>query len=92
MNDQAPDRYITFLGLDCDRNADRMIEMLQTRMKAGSSRWVAYFRQKLDENHRSGMDNLYFVGSQVNAQQSYFEEEADEEALALLWHLEHNCC
>jgi len=92
MNDQSPDRYISFLGLDCDTNADRLMAMLLGCMEDSDSRWVGYFRQKLEEKRRMGNDNLHFIGSQVNALYSFFEEIEDEEAEALLWHLEQNCC
>ena len=92
MNDEAPDRYVTFLGLDCDAKADRLHQMLLARMAGNDSRWVAYFEGKLAENTRMGHDMLRFVGAQVNALISFFEEEEDEEALALLHHLEYHCC
>ncbi|MCE6960718.1 N(2)-fixation sustaining protein CowN [Cereibacter sphaeroides] len=92
MNDQTPDRYVTFLGLDCDAKADRMMDMLTARMQDSDSRWVGYFRQKLAEKERMATDNLHFVGSQINSLYSFFEELEDGPALDLLWHLEHNCC
>ncbi|PYF07179.1 hypothetical protein C8J30_1199 [Rhodobacter viridis] len=91
MNDQTPDRYVTFMGIACDTNADRLCEMLAARMAGNDSRWVAYFDKKLAENAQMGHDRLRFIGAQVNALMSFFEEEEDEEALALLWHIEHHC-
>ncbi|PTV96424.1 hypothetical protein C8J27_102218 [Rhodobacter aestuarii] len=92
MNDETPDRYVTFLGLDCDAKADRLYQMLQARMAGNDSPWVGYFEKKLAENTRMGHDMLRFVGAQVNALMSFFEEEDDEEALVLLHHLEYHCC
>lgn len=92
MNDQTPDRYVTFCGIDCDRKADRLLGMLAEHMKQSDSRWVGYFEKKLGEKARMGNDNLHFVGSQVNSLYSFFEELDDEAALELLWDLEQNCC
>lgn len=92
MNDETPDRYVTFLGIDCDKHADTLIDKLAARMAANPSRWVSYFETKLAENAKMGFDHLRFVHAQVNALQTFFEEEEDADALALLWHLEHHCC
>jgi len=92
MKDTTPDRYLSFLGLDCNGKADRLMEMLSTHMQASESRWVGYFEQKLEEKRRMGTDNLYFVGSQVNALHAFLEERDDESGLDLLWQLEQNCC
>lgn len=92
MNDETPDRYVTFLGIGCDAKADQMMELLAERMQATDSRWRRYFEMKLAEKERMATDNLHFVGSQINSLRSFFEEIEDEPALDLLWHLEHNCC
>ncbi|TCO72422.1 N(2)-fixation sustaining protein CowN [Rhodovulum euryhalinum] len=92
MTDQTPDRYVSFCGLDCTANADRLMEMLAARMAGNESRWVGYFEKKLAEKARMGTDNLFFAGAQVNALRAFFEEVGDEAALALLWDLEQNCC
>ncbi|MBN2905895.1 MAG: N(2)-fixation sustaining protein CowN [Rhodobacteraceae bacterium] len=90
---QAPlDRYVSFLGMDCDGNADRLMAHLAGRMRDTDTRWTAYFDKKLIEKERMGNDNLYFIGSQMNTLSAFFEEIDDAEAQALLWHLEQNCC
>lgn len=91
MNDETPDRYVTFRGIACDAHADRLCALLAARMAGNPSRWVAYFERKLAENAQMGHDRLRFIGAQVNALMSFFEEEEDEEALALLLHIEHHC-
>ncbi|ARE41670.1 hypothetical protein RGUI_3529 [Rhodovulum sp. P5] len=92
MNDESPDRYVSFVGINCDEKADRLMAMLKARMEETDSRWVGYFTKKLEEKRRMGNDNLYFVGSQVNSLSAFFEEIEDEAAEALLWDLEQNCC
>ncbi|MEX5729060.1 hypothetical protein Ga0609869_002413 [Rhodovulum iodosum] len=92
MNDATPDRYVSFVGIDCDGNADRLMDLLVARMAGCNSRWVGYFDQKLAEKARMGNDNLYFIGSQVNSLSAFFEEIGDDEGLALLAYLEKTCC
>ena len=92
MKDTTPDRYLSFLGLDCNGNADRMMAVLAANMETSEFRWVGYFAQKLEEKRRMGTDNLYFVGSQVNALHAFLEGQDDASGLDLLWHLEQNCC
>ncbi|MBB4302033.1 bisphosphoglycerate-dependent phosphoglycerate mutase [Rhodobium orientis] len=87
------DRYVTFKGLDCDGDADRLIARLKELSGRGTgSRWEAYFTDKLAQNARMGQDHLFFVGAHVNTLRSFFEECDDADALELLDHLELNCC
>ena len=88
------DRYVSFCGIDCNGNANRLIEMLQANLDAnkGDSRWRRYFTDKRAQQQRMQQDNLYFVGAQVNTLYSYFQNCDDQAALALLWTLEQECC
>ena len=88
------DRYVSFCGIDCNGNADRLIHMLESNLEQGKGnpKWQQYFRDKRSQQHRMQQDNLYFVGSQVNTLHSYFEDCDDQPALALLWTLEQECC
>ncbi|TCP40814.1 N(2)-fixation sustaining protein CowN [Rhodovulum marinum] len=92
MNDATLDRYVSFQGIDCDGNADRLMGMLARQMATTESRWVGYFEKKLAEKRRMGADNLHFIGSQVNTLSAFFAEEGDTEALDLLAYLEETCC
>ncbi len=92
MKNAPVDRYVSFMGLDCDTNADQMMERLMAHLQKSDSRWVSYFSRKLEEKARMGHDNLNFIGCQLNTLAAFFEEEGDEEARALLAHLEDNCC
>ena len=49
MNDATLDRYVSFQGIDCDGNADRLMGMLARHMATTESRWVGYFDKKLAE-------------------------------------------
>ncbi|MGB1092890.1 MAG: N(2)-fixation sustaining protein CowN [Oceanobacter sp.] len=88
------DRYVSFCGIDCDGNAAELITTLDNHVQAsdGDPRWVDYFQGKRKEQVERGQDNLYFVGSQVNALYAYLESCEDSEATDLLWKLEQECC
>ncbi|WP_172327495.1 N(2)-fixation sustaining protein CowN [Mangrovicoccus sp. HB161399] len=88
----ASDRYVSFCGIDCDGNARRMMLHLDAAMAQGASQWRTYFERKLAEKARMGVDDLFFVGSQVNCLRAYLEEVADAPGLALLDDLEETCC
>ncbi|WP_138470699.1 N(2)-fixation sustaining protein CowN [Poseidonocella sp. HB161398] len=86
------DRYVSFCGLDCDGDARRMMLHLDAAMAQGASKWRDYFRKKLAEKTKMGVDDLFFVGAQVNCLRAYLEEAADGPGLALLDQLEETCC
>jgi len=90
----APDRYVSFCGLDCDTRATALLERVRFAMTgaAAGSPWAGYFDRKFTEKARMGHDDLYFVGSQMNSLRSFVEELEDEEALVELDRLEHRCC
>ncbi|EIJ43260.1 hypothetical protein BegalDRAFT_2409 [Beggiatoa alba B18LD] len=88
------DRYISFLGISCDANADQLLACVEAHIEAGhgDARWHVYFQQKRVQQAKMQHDNLYFVGSQMNNLRSYLEQCQDVEALELLWRLEQECC
>ncbi|MDO6681732.1 MULTISPECIES: N(2)-fixation sustaining protein CowN [unclassified Oceanobacter] len=88
------DRYVSFCGIDCDGNANRLISMLENHLANdhGDMRWKTYFEQKRAQQAAMNQDNLYFIGAQMNSLYSYLESCEDEEVLSLLWQLEQECC
>jgi hypothetical protein len=96
MELQGPtkDRYISFCNIECDKNADKLIAMLDKHLEAGtgSEQWRNYFREKRSEQVRMGRDNLNLIGNQINPLYEYFDECDDEEAQSLLYQLEQECC
>ncbi|MDT8853456.1 N(2)-fixation sustaining protein CowN [Paracoccaceae bacterium Fryx2] len=92
MQQLVPDRYKTFIGINCDTNAERMMRLLSDAMQRSDTPWVGYLTAKLAERARMGQDDLHFIGSQVNALRSFFEEIEDTAGQALLDHLEEHCC
>ena len=91
---EKTDRYISFDGIACDDHARRIVLWIR---ECGSdverpSHWQAYFSAKLTEVEQRGQDELYFVGSQINAIRELFEHYGREDALELLDRIEDECC
>ncbi|SHO56538.1 N(2)-fixation sustaining protein CowN [Vibrio quintilis] len=94
MTVPEPDRYISFCNIDCDKNADRLIEILNVHLQAGhgGEPWLKYFQNKQQEQEKRAHDNLHFIGNQLNVLYKYFGDCEDEDALALLYQIEQECC
>lgn len=89
------DRYISFAGIACDAQAQRVLRYVRECLEApeaASSVWQGYFVRKLDELARLGQDELFFVGSQVNYIRELFEHHQHRAGLALLDQIEEECC
>lgn len=88
------DRYISFDGIDCDGNARRVMAMIERDLpEAGSSKpFWEYFMAKRTPRSGPTPDDLFLVHSHLNQIREFFEERGDEEALALLFKLEEECC
>lgn len=88
------DRYLSFAGIACDRDASRIVSAIRDCLGDSEhpSPWQSYFATKLNEAERRGQDALYFVGSQVNAIRELFVHYACEDALRLLDRVEEECC
>lgn len=94
MTKVETDRYISFSGIACDANADKLIATLKGHLKEkhGSIEWQTYFCDKLTEQKHMKHDNLNLVGCQTNPLYEYFNECGDEEATSLLYKIEQECC
>ena len=94
MTAETRDRYVTFNGLDCDANADRVMAFVNEQLAQleKDDRWIGYFDGKFAEQQRMGVDNLFFVGSQMNVLRAFFEEQDNEAAIELLYQVEQECC
>lgn len=88
------DRYITFDGLDCDANATKIVDTIRRYIDAPehAGQWSDYFNKKLEEKRRLGVDDLFFVGSQVNTIYLFLEEIDDRQTHELLYQVEQECC
>lgn len=94
VNMNTRDRYVTFEGLDCDGNAAKVVEAIRNHIvdPAAAGKWSEYFHAKFGEQERLGVDDLFFVGSQMNNLFTFFEELGDKESLDLLYQVEQECC
>ena len=88
------DRYVSFLGLDCDTNAVKLMKRIRHHIAqpATEPRWRDYFASKLEEKVRLGVDDLFFIGSQLNNIYALMEACGDEEGDELLYQVEQECC
>lgn len=93
-DNSARDRYISFEGLECDTNATQIVETIRQYIDASTTarQWADYFASKLEEKQRLKVDDLFFVGSQLNNIYAFFEELGDEPARELLYQVEQECC
>lgn len=94
MRMEQRDRYLTFAGLGCDENAAAIVKTIHRHIggAAAASRWGDYFKMKFEEQRRLGVDDLFFVGSQMNNLFEFFAECKDDVALRLLYQVEQECC
>ena len=95
VNESATtDRYVSFCGIECDIQAQRLINKLRQHLLRiePSHPWRRYFEQKFEQQAKMNHDDLFYVGSQLNNLYTFFEEQGDDEAAALLWKLEMECC
>lgn len=91
---KVTDRYVSFEGIDCVGNAQRVMDFIDKHRAIpghGNAFWE-YFANK--RNPRSGPqpDNLLLIHSNINEIRELFETWEDVEALALLQQLEDECC
>jgi hypothetical protein len=88
------DRYLTFEGLDCDANATKLVATIREHLSSPGEAmpWATYFEGKLLEKQRLGVDDLFFVGSQLNNLYAFFDQLGDHGAQELLYQVEQECC
>ncbi|SDX69753.1 hypothetical protein SAMN05421644_1105 [Allochromatium warmingii] len=89
------DRYITFEGIECDEQAQRVVRYIRDCLALPThapAAWTDYFARKLDEIAQMGQDELFFVGSQVNYIRELFEQHGHQDGLAVLDQIEDECC
>lgn len=94
MSDTRGDRYISFAGLECDRNAAAIIAVVRAHLGdiACDAAWARYFAAKFAEQQRMATDDLFFVGSQLNNLYAFFAAVGDDTARQLLYLVEQECC
>jgi len=97
---EKTDRYVTFIGIEGDRNARELMAMLRRHIDdpARSNLFWELFKQKLDRAGQAGenggrcLDELFLIHSYINNIRELFEEYDDQPALALLERIEIESC
>jgi len=90
----ATDRYITFLGLDCDAKARQVSEALREAMAKDGRHdpFWGYFVAKLDGTVGPRHDELYHIHCHLNDLRDLLERWDEPDLAALLETLELDCC
>ena len=89
-----PDRYVSFIGLDCDAKAARLVERIFSRINepgVDDPFWT-YFKKKMAGALGPRPDNLLLIHSHLNEIRELFEQVNDAEGGKLLDQLEQECC
>ena len=94
------DRYVSFIGIDGDRNSRELMVMLRRHIDdpLKSNRFWEMFKGKLelvgkpDENGGRSLDELFLIHSYINNITELFEEYDDQAALTLLERTETESC
>lgn len=100
QQEQKPDRYVSFVGIEGDKNSRELIEMLRRHIDQPfkTNRFWELFKEKLarvgqpDLNGGRSLDELFLIHSYINNIRELFEEYDDQPALALLEKIETESC
>ena len=95
-----PDRYVSFVGIEGDKNSRELIAMLRRHIDdpGKTNRFWDMFKEKLvsvgltDQNGGRCLDELFLIHSYINDIRELFEEYDDLPALALLEQIETESC
>lgn len=90
----VPDRYVSFVGLDCDGQARRFVDMLRPYMEdpARSNAFWVLFAEKLAPGSGPRHDALFLIHAHINILRDQLEAADDVAALLLLDKIESECC
>ncbi len=97
---RKPDRYVSFEGIEGDKNSRELIDMLRRHIDIPhkSDRFWELFKEKLarvgqpDLNGGRCLDELFLIHSYINNIRELFEQYDDQPALALLERIETESC
>lgn len=95
-----PDRYVSFVGIDGDKNAHALMVLLRRHIDDPhrTNRFWELFKEKLErvgqpeENGGRSLDELFLIHSYINNIRELFEAYDDQPALALLEQIEAESC
>jgi len=88
------DRYVSFVGIDCDKKAEVIMSMIDKHLAypERKNKFWDYFEEKRSGVKGPKYDALYMIHSSINQVRELFETWHDTEALALLDRIEEECC
>lgn len=89
-----PDRYVSFIGLDCDIKAAGLMALIRRYIDdpQHSNAFWEYFKKKAAGGSGPRPDDLFLIHSNLNQIRELFEQKNDSEALKLLDSIEEECC
>ncbi|MDA8430745.1 MAG: N(2)-fixation sustaining protein CowN [Geobacteraceae bacterium] len=95
-----PDRYVSFAGIEGDKNSRRLMEMLRVHIDDPhkSNRFWELFKDKLgrcgqpEQNGGRCLDELYLIHACINNIRELLELYDDQPALTLLEQIEAESC
>jgi hypothetical protein len=95
-----PDRYVSFVGIEGDKNSRNLMVMLRRHIDdpLKTNRFWEMFKGKLelvgkpDENSGRCLDELFLIHAYINNICELFELYDDQPALALLEKIEAESC
>lgn len=92
-----PPRYLTFKGIDCEGNAERLIERIFMHIddpNKTNAFWEKFRAEVMASKnlHERKFDGLCLLCARVGIIAELFEEYDDEDGLAMLSQLEDECC
>ena len=91
------DRYVSFEGIECDKNAELLITYIENlaRGPAKENKYWQFFLTKIEKSRAGDTgvgDALFLVHANINVIRELFEEYDDTVAMALLEKVEMECC
>ena len=100
MQTNKPDRYVSFFGIEGDKNSQDLIAMLRQHidLPEKSNPFWEQFKGKLAlvgepaQNGGRCLDELFLIHSYINNIRELFEQYDDGPALSLLEQIETESC
>lgn len=98
--DCKPDRYLSFAGIEGDKNSRELVALLRRHIDAPhkSNPFWEQFKEKLsrvgkpEANGGRCLDELFLIHSYINNIRELFEEYEDEAGMRLLERIELESC
>jgi hypothetical protein len=94
MMTDTTDRYVTFLGLNCDGKAREIMALVDRHLAipGRNTLFWDYFARKRSGGSGPKPDDLFLIHSNLQEVRGLFETLEDDDALELLDQLEEKCC